>query len=447
MKPTPISDIAHRLGGTLNAPPLMVTGFATDSGKISAGDLFLAIKGARVDGHDFVPQALAAGAVAAVVERPVDGPHILVENLVAALARMAASFRASFDGPVIGITGSAGKTTTKEFVAAALSPLGSILKNEGNRNTEFTSPLLWNDLEPDHRAVIVEMAMRGFDQIRHLTTFARPTVGIVTNIGFSHLMQVGSREGIAHAKGELLEALPADGQAILWQDDPYRELLTGKVSGARIRTFGHTSDADCAITDYAPLSWESCRVVGRLGDRNWEATLPAVGRHIALNAAAAVLAADSVGVDVQAAAEALGKAQLPPMRMEVREHRGASILLDTYNAAPPSMVAAIETLAELPTTGRKRAVVGEMKELGEHTESAHRMVGRALAEHGIADVCFYGEPMGFAREEALSHGLSESGARIATSIEDVRAFLAAGGPGDAVLVKGSRALELERALD
>jgi UDP-N-acetylmuramoyl-tripeptide--D-alanyl-D-alanine ligase len=446
MKPTTLADLALLLGGDLKGDPADVaTGFATDNQGVHPGDVFLAIRGARVDGHDFVADALRSGAVTAIVERTVEGSHILVPNLVEALARMAGTFRDAFEGPVVGITGSAGKTTTKEFVAAALSPLGPVLKNEGNRNTEYTSPLLWSDLLPEHRAVVVEMAMRGFGQIRHLASFTRPTVGLVTNIGFAHLEQVGSREGVADAKGELLEALPSEGTAVLWQEDDFLERLRTK-SKARVRTFGYDSAADCSITSYQALDWDACVVSGTVDSQNWEARVPAVGRHIGLNAAAAVLTAVSLGVAPQEAASALAQAKLPPMRMEIVEYRGARVLLDTYNASPPSMVAAIETLSQLPTIGRRRAVIGEMRELGEHQESAHRRVGRALAENGVDEVILFGAPVGFVREEAIASGLPESRISVAESIDDVRAFLERGAPGDAVLIKGSRALELERAL-
>ncbi|AIE88158.1 UDP-N-acetylmuramoylalanyl-D-glutamyl-2,6-diaminopimelate--D-alanyl-D-alanine ligase [Fimbriimonas ginsengisoli Gsoil 348] len=438
--------LADLLQGKLSGDPdLRVTGFATDSGGGKPGDLFLAIKGARVDGHEFVAEALRTGAVAAVVERPVDGPHILVENLVDALARMGSTLRSGFDGPVIAITGSAGKTTTKEFVAAALSPLGSVLKSEGNRNTEYTSPLLWMDLEPDHRAVVVEMAMRGFGQIRHLAEFTRPTDALITNIGYSHLEQVGSREGIADAKGELLETLPENGVAILWHEDEFLERLSKKTK-AKVRTFGYDPGADCLITSYRALDWDACEVGGTLDGIPWEARLPAVGKHIGLNAAAAVLTVAGLGVAPQEAAEALKGARIPPMRMEIVEHRGARVLLDTYNASPPSMIAAIETLSDLPATGRRRAVIGEMRELGDHREAAHRLVGQALAQNGLDEVILFGEPVHFVREAAMEAGMEASHIGIADSIDDVRAFLDRTEPGDAILIKGSRALELERAL-
>jgi UDP-N-acetylmuramoyl-tripeptide--D-alanyl-D-alanine ligase len=447
MRPISVEHLADIVGGELHGdnPNALVQGFATDSNGVKTGDAFLAIRGARVDGHEFVPQALQHGAITTVAEREVPGSHIRVPNLVDALARFGRNFRIQFNGPVVGITGSAGKTTTKEFVAAALSPLGPVLKTEGNRNSEYTAPLLWGDLTEEHRAVVVEMAMRGFDQIAHLAAFSQPTIGLITNIGYSHLEQVGSREGIARAKGELLEALPTDGQALLWAEDEFLDTLR-PMATCPVRTFGFSEAADCRVVRYQPVDWQHCVVTGTLDGVEWEATLPAVGRHMAINAAAAVLTAQAAGVSPADAATALASVQLPPMRMEIRDLNGATVMLDTYNAAPPSMIAAIETLAELPVAGKRRAVVGVMRELGEHAEAAHRMVGQALAEHRIDEICFVGEPMAWARQECLRAGLSESSLVSAADHSEIRAFLTASAPGDAVLVKGSRALELEKAL-
>jgi UDP-N-acetylmuramoyl-tripeptide--D-alanyl-D-alanine ligase len=447
VKPTPVEDLARLLGGQAVgfAPGATISGFATDNREVKPGDLFLAIKGSRVDGHDFVADAVRAGAAGSLVERPIEGPHILVPNLVDALARMAAHFRSGFPGPVVGVTGSAGKTTTKELIAAALSPLGSVLKTEGNRNTEFTAPLLWADLTPEHRAVVVEMSMRGFGQVAHLASFSKPTIGLITNIGYSHVELVGSREGVAKAKGELLEALPSNGVAILWKDDPFTETLR-PMSPCPVRTYGFSDLADCRITHYTPLSWSACAVRGTLDGYVWEAEVPAVGRHIAVNAAGAILAASAAGVAPQEAASALATTVFPPMRMAVEKLNGATILLDTYNASPASMVAAIETLAELPCEGRRMAVIGEMKELGNFSDEGHRIVGRSLASNGIGPVLFYGDATEATSQEAVDAGMKAESISVARSLDDVTEFLRALQPGDVVLVKGSRALELEQAL-
>ncbi len=447
MKGTAAVEFARWVGGEAVgfSPDQMISTFSLDSNAVHPGDLFFAIKGAKVDGHDFVGKALAAGAVGTLAERPVEGPHILIPNLVNALASLANIFRIQFEGPVVAITGSAGKTTTKEFVASTLSPLGPVLKTPGNRNSEYTSPLLWTDLEESHKAVVVEMAMRGFNQIEHLASFSRPQIGIITNIGYAHMEMVGSRHGIAEAKGELLEALPAEGAAILWNEDDLLEWLKPK-SAARVYTFGFEAGADCQITDYRAVSWETSVVNGVCGGKRWEATLPVAGRHIALNAAAAVLTAAILGIEPDVAANNLKDVVLPPMRMEVVKLNDATILLDNYNASPPSMIAAIETLSDLPVEGRRFAVIGEMRELGEYTEAAHRNVGKTLGKARFDRVIFYGPSTDVSIEEAIANGMPHGAISVASSIEDVERFLEEMQPGDAGMIKGSRALELERAL-
>lgn len=441
MKPIPAKELARRLDGHLVGRQPAVTGFALDNRDVKPGDAFLAVRGANVDGHRFVDQALAAGASLAIVEEPTSRREIRVDNLVSALARMARTYRDDFEGPVIGITGSAGKTTAKEFVAAALSPLGTILKTEGNRNTELTAPLLWAEL-PDAKpeAVVVEMGMRGFGQIAHLASFSGPSVGLVTNIGWSHVDLVGSRQGIAKAKGELLLALPKDGLAVLWAEDEFRESLAGRTK-ARIRTFGFDPAADCRIDSYQADDWTSSEVSGVVHGQPWTVKLGFAGRHMALNAAAAILIARRLGVPPQEAADALAGAKLPPMRMEIRRYKGATILLDAYNASPPSVLAALETLRDLPVEGRRLAVLGEMKELGAFAEEAHRLVGKALEVNNLDEAIFVGEPMRFAMEEAGTVKGS-----FANDMADVTRFLERLQPGDAVLVKGSRGVALETAL-
>jgi len=447
MNATPVAEFAAWIEGQAVGfdQQTQISSFALDSSSVRPGDLFLAIRGARVDGHEFVPAALSAGAVGAMTEMPVDGPYILVDNLVHALAKLAGHFRDQFEGPVIAITGSAGKTTTKEFIAGAISPMGSILKTQGNRNSEYTAPLLWTDLEPGHKAVVIEMAMRGFNQIAHLASFSKPSVGVITNIGYAHMEMVGSRHGIAVAKGELLEALPSYGTAVLWFEDDMLEWLR-LWANCSVLTFGYEDGADCRITSYRALTWHSSVVEGTCNGRPWEAQIPAAGRHIAVNAAAAVLTADVMGVDPAMAALQLKSVVLPPMRMEVIERRGTTILLDNYNASPPSMIAAIETLAELPVSGRRLAVIGEMRELGEYTEAAHRSVGVALGEAHYDKVLFYGPSTVLTAEEAIRHGMTRASIAMANSIDDVESFLDEMQPGDAALVKGSRALELENAV-
>jgi UDP-N-acetylmuramoyl-tripeptide--D-alanyl-D-alanine ligase len=446
----PLPDLAKRLQGEvrgLDEEPPVITGFATDHRTVKTGDLFIAITGAKVDGHEFVSEAFAAGAAAALVERPVEGPHVQVPSVVEALARMASSFRDQFQGPVIGITGSAGKTTTKEYLAASLSPLGPILKTEGNRNTEYTAPLLWAELTEEHRAVVVEMAMRGFGQIAHLCSFSRPNISIITNIGWAHVEMVESREGIARAKSEILEGLPPDGVAVLPFDDEFLPHLRSKFGG-KVVTFGRGEGADCRVLHYRALSMTESWMRVSMNGKEVEAKFPGVGWHTAVNAAAAISASVTAGVDLSAAASAIAQTQLPPMRMQMLSYRGAIIILDTYNASPPGVIAAIETLKELPCMGRRFAILGEMRELGRATMDMHREVGRALVKANLYKAMFYGMPMIFARQEVARAGAPDRYLPVATSLQDIRELIEVEvEPGDLVLIKGSRALEMEKALE
>lgn len=417
--------------------------FALDSREARPGALFVAVRGARVDGHDFAPDAFAAGAAGALVEQAVEGPHILVADVEEALAALGAHFRDQFHGPVAAVTGSAGKTTTKEFLAAALAPLGPVLKNEGNRNSQLTAPLVWAELLPSHRAVVIEMAMRGPGQIRHLCSFSRPSIGVITNIGTAHLEQLGSREAIAQAKVELFEELPLDGTAVLWREDDFFDMLRAHALGPVV-TFGTSEDATCRISGYEALSPTRCAIQGFLDGTLFACELPTVGRHQALNAAAALAAASVAGVKVWEAAEALTRAHLPPMRMEAVSIGGATVMVDAYNANPTGMSAAIATLRDLPCEGRRLAVIGEMKELGEGSAAAHRELGRELADAGVEAVVFLGEGARAALEEFVERGGAGS---FAESAGDAAEFLQTLRPGDLVLVKGSRALELERVIE
>ncbi|MBX3110435.1 MAG: UDP-N-acetylmuramoyl-tripeptide--D-alanyl-D-alanine ligase [Fimbriimonadaceae bacterium] len=445
-----IGDLARRLGGEAHVeePGQLVKGFATDSREAAPGVVFLAIKGANVDGHDFVSRALMAGAVAVVVERPVPGPHVLVEDLVQALARFGRSFRSEFTGPVVGITGSNGKSTTKELVAAALAPLGPVLKNEGNRNTEFTSPLLWANLTPETRSVVVEMGMRGFGQIDHLASVAQPTVGLVTMVGTAHVEMVGSRAGIARAKAEMLGHLTGIKASVLPMDDDFFPELASRAPGP-VRTFGTSPDAECRVVGYRAVGLEGCHVMGRLDGQEWQVELPMVGRHQANNVAAAILAAHTCGVPVQEAASAAASVEPMPMRMQVVERDGVRFLVDTYNASPDSTVAAMRSLADTPVEGRRLAVLGEMKELGGQTETGHRQVGAVLATLPFERVLLTGGATCFIGDEATKVGFSPDkiDADETLDLDHVRRFLASARPGDVVLLKGSRALGLERALE
>lgn len=448
MRQWTVGELASRLFSTLHgvAAETPFTGFTTDSREEQSGKVFLAIRGENADGHDYAETVAHAGVAAVIAERPVAAPHVLVDNLVAALARFAGGLRDAFTGPVVGVTGSAGKTTTKEFIAAALSPLGPVLKNPGNRNSEYTSPLLWAELE-DHKAVVTEMGMRGFGQIAHLASFVRPTIGVVTNIGYAHIEKVGSREGIFRAKTELLQALdPQTGISVVWrEDDFYQRLKHG--SPSVVRSYGFSAEADCRILSYQRKAGGGSMIAGVLDGQPFEAELPTVGRHNALNAGAALVVGVAAGVSIHEAAAALTYSQIPPLRMQTVAHGHATVLLDAYNASPPSVVYAIESLAEFTEATRCLAVLGEMKELGDASEEGHRMVGRALAASCVERVALFGEGTWAIQDEAIRCGMADEQFLLADDLDDLREFLDRTLPGDVVLLKGSRALGLERLVE
>lgn len=446
-----LGDVAALLGGALCADAeLAVEHFATDSREVRPGSLFLAIRGANVDGHDFAAQAMQRGAVAVVAERPIPEPHILVDRIEDALARMALGFRRTFQGPVIAVTGSVGKTTAKELIAQALSPLGEVLKTQGNRNTEYTAPLLWAELVPETKAVVVEMGMRGFGQIAHLASFSQPEIGLITNIGPSHLELVGSLEGVARAKGELFQALPESGYAVLPWEEPFRSTLAA-MTEAKVRTFGWDSAADCWIQSYETSDFET-RVKGECLGEPFEAWYGMLGRHLAASVAGALLVAVLAGGDLEEATAALRDIVMPGFRMKV-VHRGEQLwLLDMYNAAPASLLAAFDVAHDVQKGRPLVLTLGEMRELGEATESAHRHAGKAAARLKPHRLLLLDAPNStlhptkFVAEAAIGEGLPASQVVRCSSLSEMQSLLSQIPENAVVLVKGSRAVELERAL-
>lgn len=456
MNPIKLADIATWVGGTLLGPAdLNIHGFALDSRNPESGSLFLAIKGERVDGHDFAEKAIMNGACAVLCERhlPAHVPQILVPDLVAALASMAGHFRSEFHGPVVGITGSVGKTTTKEFIAACLSPLGQVVTPEGNRNTEYTAPLLWAEVNPTTKAVVVEMGMRGSGQIRHLASFSRPNIALITSIGHSHANMVGGRQGIAEAKAELFETLSAGDIAITAEVEFLSFLKTR--SSAPVLTYGLSGDnLESEVIEYQLDRDLTATVTWRVGAEKVTGKILAPGKHLAENAAGALLVAREAGVSLTQAADAIQATNLPKGRMERVTKGGITWILDLYNAAPDSTKAALNTVQQLATDGTPVfLVLGEMRELGEYTQASHEEIGAMVAKIEPQILMVLDAPNSALRptrwivEKAIEGGLESNRVLSASSHEEIRAKLAQIQEKEAiVLVKGSRAVELEKAL-
>lgn len=442
-----LSEFAALAGGQLHGldANAEIRGFSFDTRSVAEGELFVAVKGGSADGHDHTDQALAKGALGSMVERPVTGPHLLVPDVRSALVNVGSAQRDQFHGPVVGVTGSNGKTSCKEFLAGALAPLGQVVKSPGNWNTELTAPLVWTNVSERTNVVVSEMAMRGMGQIDHLATWIRPQIGLITMIGTAHVEMLGSREKIAEAKGEILTHLPKDGTAVLWAEDDFVNFHRS-MAPCSVLTFGEGPDADCKVIGYRALGLETCEVRISFRGEVAEFRLPTLGKHQARNAAAALLVAKILGVSIAEAAKGIESATLPPMRMEVQDRDGVTVLLDNYNASPDSMIAGLKTLSELPTTGRRIAILGEMRELGEMTEHLHRTVGKALAVDDSDEVILFGESTKFLMEEAIAHGFPSSKIKRIETMEQIRDELDQLESGDLVFIKGSRALYMERAL-
>jgi UDP-N-acetylmuramoyl-tripeptide--D-alanyl-D-alanine ligase len=345
------------------------TGLTTDTRAIQSGELFLALRGESFDGHRFVEQAIAAGAIAAVVDQPIAAqvPQLVVENTLKAYQSIGRWWRDQFDIPVIAITGSVGKTTTKELIAAALATQGAVLKTEANFNNEIGVPKTLLNLTSNHDFAVIEMGMRGKGEIEELTHIARPTIGLITNVGTAHIGRLGSREAIARAKCELLATMPNDSIAILNAENPLLLETAKTVWNGRTITYGLTTgDLRGQIVDGKTIEVDGVSY-----------PLPLPGEHNALNFLAVIAILRSLHLDDAPLRQGI-TVNLPEGRAQQYAMPNDIVLLDeTYNAGAESMAAALKLLSQTPGT-RKIAVLGPMKELGDYTQELHRKVGEQV---------------------------------------------------------------------
>jgi UDP-N-acetylmuramoyl-tripeptide--D-alanyl-D-alanine ligase len=450
-------DLVSATGGHfIGTPPAAISGVSTDTRAIAPGSAFVALRGERFDGHDFLLEAARAGAACAVVAAdrvgaaPPGLPLLAVPDTLEALGGIARLHRRRFLLPVVGITGSNGKTTTREMIAAILATRGPVLKTEGNLNNEVGLPITLLRLGPEHTAAVIEMGMNHRGEIARLTAIAQPQVGVVTNAFAAHLSGLGTVDGVADAKGELYKGLPPDGIVVANADDP-RMLHRALKSGRKVLTFavGRDRDADVAVLDLLSQDPGGITFLLGIGTKEVQVRLPLVGEHNAANAAAAAAAAVALGCSDREIVR--GLADVRPVGRRLRIERLASGVLlvdDCYNANPASMKAALRTLRQLAGTGRALAALGDMLELGESEEELHRELGRDAAAAGLAGLATFGPRTRLSHEEALAAGLPP---RDAFHTEDPQALIAFVRerlhPGDALLVKGSRGMKLERLVE
>jgi UDP-N-acetylmuramoyl-tripeptide--D-alanyl-D-alanine ligase len=438
----------------LTAPAQLRGGFAgavLDSRLATEGRLFVALKGERADGRDFVAAALAAGACALTDTRgpadtdpllrapaPPTGVVLLSDRPHAAFAVLAARWRARWPVPLIGITGTNGKTTTKDFTAACLAAVGPVLATARNLNNELGVPQTLLDLQPHHRAAVVEMGASAVGDIATLAALVQPRVGVITNAAPAHLERFGSLAGVVQGKGELLDALPNDGVAILNHDSVGFDAWLARAR-CRVVSFGTTGgDHRWAWRpgEGDPAGWLD------LDGAAWPVPLP--GRHNAANLAAAVLAARAFGLTDDEIRRGLASFHSSPHRGVVLRLGGRIILDDCYNANPVSLAAAAEALLAL-AGGATWAVVGGMGELGPDSEALHEVAGRRLAELGIARLVAVGE-----NARPLARGFDAAGGRVeycATHAQAAQRLAERSAVGDRILVKGSRSMAMERVLE
>ncbi len=413
----------------------------------TCGALFVALRGENFDGHRFLDQAFDDGATAALVHSATANqqPQIEVENTQNALGDLAKFHRKRFDIPLIGVTGSYGKTTTRAFIATALAAkfANRVLATQGNYNNEIGVPLTVLALDKEqHHIAVLELAMRGLGQIDYLANIAQPTIGVITNVGPQHIELLGSLENIARAKAELLAHLPASGSAILPFDDQFFDFLKN-AAPCKILSFGTSENADFRVSDFESLE-NGARCVLSYNNTNYELTLPLPGMHNAINAACAIAVASTCGVAIEAAIEALANVEVPGARMRVfkNEARDITIIDDCYNAGPDSMRAALQVLAGFPGDHRRVAILGAMKELGAWSENEHRKLGAAVRKSGTQVLVGVGEETKSMLESA--HDLETYACDDAREAAQLVASLVRAG--DVILVKGSRSIGLEKVV-
>ena len=443
MEPLSLKQIAEMLG--TSAPfDAQITAVSTDTRQLPAGCLFLALRGAKFDGHDFVQQAIEAGAVAAVTDTQIgDLPCIVVKHTGQALLDIASLYRGLFDIPLVGVTGSVGKTTTKEMIACVLSEKFNTLKTAQNLNNEIGMPKTLFGLTKEHGAAVIEMGMNHFGEISRMSNSAKPTMAVITNIGYSHIEHLGSQEGSLKAKLEMLEGMKADAPLIVSADDPMLRDLGQKLERPVFTFSTQGNFADICAEDIKEDDGVTTFTILHADD-SLLAVLPTVGIHNVKNALAAYLVGILAGMTPQEILCGLAKYQPTGNRQNIMEKNGQTVIADCYNASPDSMRAALGVLGNYRCTGRRIAVLGDMLELGEHSEALHAKVGEMAKNAGIDMLFCYGTAAkGIAANagDALEILCTENADELTEQLRETTK------EGDCVLFKASHGMHLETIIE
>ncbi len=438
-----LSEIAAACGGRLTGggEDSVITAFATDSRECKPGIMFVPIHGERVDGHSYIGRAFENGAAASFADHPVEaaGPLLLVDDCRQALQKTAAWYRRRFTLPIVGITGSVGKTTMKEMAAQALSARYTVHKTAGNQNSQVGVPITVCGLKKEHTAAVIEMGVSMPGEMARIAGVVKPTCAVITNIGVSHIEFMKTRANILREKAHIADYLQEDGILFVNGDD---DLLPGlkNTCGHRVVTFGLSPFCDWQATGLREADKGTFFTCEGLGERI-SVFVPAAGEHNVRNALAAMAVARSLGVPAEDAARAIGAYKTPAMRQQIEDLNGVTLIDDSYNASPDSMRSALDVLASRQTAGKKIAVLADMLELGEYSDEGHVQVGRWAREKGVDELLAVG-PLA----KGIAAGYGERARWFATNGEAAACLKELLSPGDALLVKGSRSMHTEEII-
>lgn len=440
--PLTLTDIAKHLGCVYHGDTINVTGTAIDSRKLKKGDLFIALAGTQVDGHDFLAQAREAGAVAALVNKAVDDPlpQLLVDDVVTAFGKLATFWRQQSQSKVIAITGSNGKTTLKEMISAMLAQQHHVIATQGNLNNELGVPLTLTRLKAGHQFAVIEMGANHHGEIEKLVAMAQPQVAIINNVAAAHLEGFGSLEGVAKAKGEIYTGIATDGVAIINADMPYQAIWRPLIGERKTLTFGLENPADVSALDCQTTPAGSHFMV-QLDGVNHFVSLPLPGRHNVANALAAMTVCHALGIEPSAMIKGLASIKAVPHRLQLRPTKQQAMLIDdTYNANPGSFGQALQTLKSFP--GPRWLVLGDFGELGPDSLQIHQQMGREAKSADVHRLLTVGKQ---SAEAAAQFG---DAAIHFADLDTLQNYLQQNlQAGVTCLIKGSRFMQLDKLAD
>jgi len=440
--------IAEMVDGRLNGPEsIMVSHISTDTRNMEKNSLFVAISGERFDGHDFAEQAVQNGAVLVLALEgkniPDTVPAIFVPDTIKALGKLASAYRDMFDIPVIAVTGSVGKTSTKDMIASILSTHFKVHKTKGNFNNEIGVPLSVLEMDETHEVAVFELGMRGFGEISELSGIVKPDIAVITNVGISHIERLGSRQNILKAKLEILDGLKKNGTVILNGDD---ELLSGLRGLLPYKTlfYGINEGQDIWACDLSSQGEEGVNFTIQTQTSEMELFIPAPGIHNVYNALAGIAVAQTLNLSEAEIREGLMSFSSSRLRMNIEVKNGIKFINDSYNAAPSSMKAALDVLCEIGKGKRKWAVLGDMLELGEWAEEAHKEIGRLVSRMSIDYLVGIGSLARWYIKGAEENKGNKTTPILFASISDAKPYIKTlMQEGDVLLFKGSRRMNLD----